>query len=74
MEKHALNKILQDNKSKGLSDDDLPTVKLIGTFKDGMSLYFLTELLSSKNEVWESSRSFGLISEMLIRHTFYQIC
>lgn len=63
MEKHSLNKILEDNKNKGLSDNELPAVKLIGTFKDGMSLYFLTEILQSKEEVWESCRSFGLLND-----------
>lgn len=48
MEKHALNKIVEHyGKKLGWRDEELPTVKLIGTFKDGQSLYFLTEILSS---------------------------
>jgi len=41
----------------------LPCVKLIGTFKDGLSLYFLTEMLNSKEEVWEFCRTFGLFND-----------
>ena len=73
MEKHSLNKI-NDHYSKALTDEELPTVKLIGTFKDDDNLYFLTELLQSKDEVWESCRTFGLLNDELVRYTFYQIC
>jgi len=75
MEKHSLNKVYDHyGKIKNLKDDDLPTVKLISTFKDESNLYFLTELLQSKDEVWESCRTFGILNDMLARFTFYQIC
>lgn len=45
MEKHVLNKVLEHNRSKGLKDHDLPCLKIIGTFKDEINLYFITELL-----------------------------
>ena len=44
MEKHSLNKV-NEHYSKATKDEELPTVKLIGTFKDESNLYFLTELL-----------------------------
>ncbi|CDW71361.1 agc pdk1 protein kinase [Stylonychia lemnae] len=74
MEKHALNKILLDCKDKGIKDEDLPCVKLIGTFKDGINLYFLTEALNSKDELWEYCRTFGMFNDSIIRYTFYEIC
>lgn len=46
-----------------MNDEDLPAVKLIATYKDGLSLYFLSELFNSKDEVWESCRTFGLIND-----------
>ena len=52
MEKLALNKILDHHKKQGQSDNTLPCQKLIGTFKDEENLYFLTELLKEKMEVW----------------------
>jgi hypothetical protein len=46
MEKHSLNKIVEHYiKKLGWKDDELPVVKLIGTFKDMENFYFLTELL-----------------------------
>jgi hypothetical protein len=63
MEKHALNKILENHKAKGLAWEELPCIKLIGTFKDQSNLYFLTEMLKGKSEVWESCRSFGLVGD-----------
>ena len=68
MEKHALNKLVQ------LYEGDLPCVKLIATFKDQMSLYFLMELLPLKSEMWLACRSFGLLSDIECRHTFQEIC
>ena len=65
MEKHALNKL------KELYSTDMPTVKLIGTFKDEMHLYFLTEMFKSKCEVWEHVRSFGMLSPIRAKYTFY---
>ena len=69
MEKHALNKLRDVYK-----DQTLPCVKLIGTFKDQVNLYFLTEILPHKNELWEHCRSFGMISPELAYFTFKQIC
>ena len=42
LEKHSLNKI----KEKYGDDDikEMPTVKLVATFKDDLNLYFLTEM------------------------------
>lgn len=71
MEKHSLNKILENHKKLGLPKAELPSVKLIGTFKDQSNLYFLTEMLHPNREVWEQSRSFGLIGDMRVRYTFY---
>lgn len=65
MEKHALTKVKDKYKT------DLPTVRLITTFKDPGSLYFLTELLNHKNEMWAHVRSFGSISQQLAKYTFY---
>ena len=45
MEKHSLNKILEHHKKLGLPMEELPSVKIIGTFKDVSNLYFLTEML-----------------------------
>ena len=47
LEKHSLNKIKEAYAS------DMPSVKLIATFKDMSNLYFLTEMFKSKLEVWE---------------------
>ena len=68
MEKHALTKI-RDN-LRG----ELPCVRLVTTFKDSFNLYFLTELLNHKNELWENCRSFGMINSELARFTFRAIC
>jgi hypothetical protein len=32
-----------------------------------MNLYFLTELLNGRKEVWEYCRTFGMISERFIK-------
>eukprot|EP00347_Sterkiella_histriomuscorum_P004813 403358994 len=74
MEKHALNKVKLKCRETGIPDEDFPVVKLISTFKDESSLYFLTELLPSKDELWEHCRTFGLFDDQQIRYTFYQIC
>jgi len=50
MEKHSLNK-LKDAWTGHSSE--LPLVRLYGTFKDDENLYFLTEMMPSKNEVWQ---------------------
>ena len=68
MEKHALVKI-RDNLSS-----PLPAVRLVTTFKDASNLYFLTEILNHKYELWEHCRSFGMISSDLAQFTFKQIC
>ena len=42
-EKHALNKIKEkfyDRKN----EENMPSVKIIGTFKDKINLYFLTDM------------------------------
>ena len=52
LEKHSLNKL------KAL---DSPVVQLVGTFKDDFQLYFLTEMLKVKDEVWTQCRTFGLL-------------
>ena len=70
MEKHALNKLWNAYGKEGR----MPCVKLIGTFKDQFNLYFLTEILSHKNELWEHCRSFGLLSNDRARFVFKQIC
>lgn len=62
MEKHALSKILKHHIEKGLVDESLPSLKIIGTFKDQGNLYFLTELLKEKMELWQHCRSFGLVA------------
>lgn len=70
MEKHALNKIKDTyfDKNDYLA---MPTVRLITTFKDQFNLYFLNEMLRSKNEVWEHCRSFGMLQDSLVRYIFY---
>jgi serine/threonine protein kinase len=52
----------------------LPCVRLITTFKDMENLYFVMEMLSSKNEMWLACRNFGMLSDNLTRHTFKEIC
>jgi len=71
LEKHALNKVKENY---GKAGQDMPTVKLIATFKDPINLYFLTEMFRARNEVWEHCRSFGLLADSMVRYTFYQIC
>ena len=66
LEKHSLNKI-KDN----YPEHELPTVKLVATFKDPVNLYFLTEMLRSKLEVWEHCRSFGMLSLPLAKYTIF---
>lgn len=73
MEKHSLNKIRQKYWDEQ-NPDEMPTVKLIATFKDDINLYFLTEMFQSKNEVWEQCRSFGIVQDNIVRYTFLQIC
>ena len=68
MEKHALSKV-RDN-----CQEPLPAVRLVATFKDPFNLYFVTELLNHKYELWEHCRSFGMINPELARYTFLQIC
>jgi serine/threonine protein kinase len=68
LEKHSLNKI-KEKYSK-----EMPSVKIIATFKDEVNLYFLTEIFKSKLEVWEHCRSFGLIQDDVVRYTFLKIC
>ena len=68
MEKHALNKIKENYDKK---DTEMPTVKIIATFKDPINLYFLTEMFRSKNEVWEHCRTFGMLQDKFIKYTFY---
>ena len=55
LEKHSLNKI-KENYEK-----EMPTVRILATFKDPLNLYFLTEIFKSKLEIWEHCRSFGLL-------------
>ena len=74
MEKHALGKI-RDTYYKTVKDEqNMPSVRLITTFKDHINLYFLTEMFRSKNEVWEHCRSFGMIQDNRARYTFFKIC
>lgn len=68
MEKHALTKVRENCK------EPLPAVHLVATFKDQFKLYFVTELLNHKYELWEHCRSFGMINPELARFTFLQIC
>ena len=68
MEKHALNKLAERH------PEDLPCVKLIGTFKDAEHLYFLQELLQPKLEVWLACRNYGLLSDSRTREVFRQVC
>ena len=70
LEKHSLNKI----KDKYGDDEEMPTVKLIATFKDDLNLYFLTEMFQQKHEVWEHCRSFGIVQDDIARYTFFKIC
>jgi len=42
LEKHSLNKIKEKYGNGDLQQ--MPTVKLIATFKDDLNLYFLTEM------------------------------
>lgn len=78
MEKHALNKIRDTYYRKPTTakeqEDEMPTVRLIATFKDEAHLYFVNEMFRSKNEVWEYCRSFGLLEDSLVRYVFYHIC
>ena len=71
MEKHALNKAFDNWLTLKKPESDLPCLKLIGTFKDISNLYFLTELLKEKNEVWNSCRTFGFISDIQSKYVFY---
>jgi hypothetical protein len=64
LEKHSLNKL------KETYADDMPCVKLYQTFKDQFNLYFLTELLEQKEEVWTKCRSYGFINENLAIYHF----
>lgn len=68
MEKYALTKI-RDNCS-----NPLPAVRLVATFKDQHNLYFLTEVLNAKLELWQHCRSFGMLNSDLAKFTFKQIC
>ena len=62
LEKHSLNKIRDTYLSADDSGkDEMPTVKLLATFKDPVSLYFLTEMFRSRMEVWEHCRTFGFL-------------
>jgi len=69
LEKHSLIKLRDFYKN-----NDLPCVKLLETFKDGENLYFLTEILEQKNDLWVQCRSFGLISAEFAIFTFREIC
>ena len=69
MEKHALNKI-----KEAYAGEPLPSVCLLNTFRDMDSLYFITEILNQKLELWEHCRSFGLISNALAKYTFKKVC
>jgi serine/threonine protein kinase len=68
MEKHALNKL------KAKYGNEMPSVQLIGTFKDMDNLYFIMEMLKSKNEMWLACRNFGILSDFQTRLTFKEIC
>jgi len=57
MEKHALNKIWER-----YGKEEMPSVKLVGTFKDSENLYFIMEMLSQSLELWLFTRNFGLLS------------
>ena len=72
MEKHALNKVLDHFKEK--KTPRLPCLRIVGTFKDEVNLYFLTEMLKEKTELWQFCRTFGLLSDMRSRFTFMKIC
>ena len=69
MEKEALNKL--GSKYKG---EDMPSVKLIGTFREGGQLYFIMEYFYKGDEVWEACRTFGLVGFEQCRRTFLEIC
>mmetsp|Transcript_13478 Transcript_13478/g.18463 ORF Transcript_13478/g.18463 Transcript_13478/m.18463 type:complete len:165 (+) Transcript_13478:51-545(+) len=69
MEKHALNKI-----KEAYVGEPLPSVRLLNTFKDMTSLYFVTEILDQKLELWQHCRSFGLLSPSLAQYTFRLVC
>lgn len=69
MEKHALNKL-----KERYGEKEMPSVKLVGTFKDIENLYFIMEMLQGKNEMWLACRNFGLLSDKLTRATFREIC
>lgn len=68
MEKHTLNKL---SDKYGVNS---PSVKLVATFKDQFQLYFLTEMLKSRDEVWAHCRSFGFLQESVARLVFKNIC
>lgn len=74
MEKHALNKVKTIFFKDGKDGSQMPTVRLITTFKDPVNLYFLTEMFKGKNEVWEHCRSFGMLQHDRIKYTFLSIC
>ena len=67
LEKHSLFRL------KDLGKEN-PAVKLIGTFKDECSLYFLTEMLNQKDEVWAHCRTFGMLDSGMARFVFEKIC
>ena len=63
MEKHALTKIREAYYKRNEHGDDLmPAVRLVTTFRDESNLFFLTQMLNHKLELWEHCRSFGMIS------------
>ena len=70
MEKHALNKLKQTYGT----GSELPCVRIVNTFKDQFNLYFITEMLNQKMEVWEHCRNFGMISQSLAKYTFRKVC
>jgi len=67
LEKHSLNKIREAYSDRKA----LPSVKLIATFKDAGSLYFLTEMLQSKHELWNYVRNFGVLSREQAKYIFH---
>ena len=71
MEKHALNKIKENLPN---TPGNQVAVRLVTTFRDQFNLFFLTELLNHKLELWEHCRSFGMINRELARYTFHKIC
>jgi hypothetical protein len=66
LEKHSLNKI----KETYLGKENMPCVELLQTFKDFENLYFLTEILDHKQEIWAASRSYGFINDDLSLFNF----